>query len=265
MSRDTNWFGGGGACLFGFVFYSEKGALNKLDLITQMGFWCCERDLCVRDSSSCFTPFLCLRSKVVTASVAGVLELLPASLSPSILLPPPCCPSPGTKSSLYSQQQRLSHSIIPHTAPFYSQRRGTLAAVSQAWEEPTRSSRKPLVCTTTKESIHGTALSIHQGWFWDLIGGGRPFKREDFAHISFYLLRTRSVVEEVPQVLLRGGSRLGRAASRRARRGAGRCSRWPRRRARSHGAGTSRRLRLWRCPRPSLGSPARCWQSPWQR
>lgn len=65
--------------------------------------------------------------------------------------------------------------------------------------------------------------------------------------------------------LLRGGSRLGRAASHRVRTGGGRCSRWPRRRARSLGAGTSRRPRPWRCPRLSLGSPARCWQSPWQR
>lgn len=193
-----------------------------------------------------------------------------AGAAPSLsvpLHPPPSTMLPFARDkviSLFTAAEALPLHHPPHS-PFYSQRRGTLAAISQAWEEPTRSSRKPLVCTTTKESIHGTALSIHQGWFWDLIGGGRPFKREDFAHTSFYLLRTRSVVEEVPQVLLRGGSRLGRAASRRARRGAGRCSRWPRRRARSHGAGTSRRLRLWRCPRPSLGSPARCWQSPWQR
>lgn len=118
---------------------------------------------------------------------AGAAPCLSVPLPPPA--PPPFCPSPGKKSPLYSQQQRLSRSVIPQAAPFYSQGRGTLAAISQAWAEPTRSSRKPVVCATSKELIHGTALSIHQGCSGGLIGGGRPFKQEDFAHSSFYLLK----------------------------------------------------------------------------
>lgn len=72
-------------------------------------------------------------------------------------------------------------------------------------------------------------LSIHwvRAVLGGLIGGGETSKRGSFAQASFYLLKC-GVVREGVWVPLRGGSRLGRAASRPARRGGGRCSRWQR-------------------------------------
>lgn len=102
----------------------------------------------------------------VTVSVGGMLELLPASLAPFTTLPF----ARDKVTSLFTAAEALPLHH-PHTAPFYSQGRVTLAAISQAWEEPTRSSRKlqpALLCTISKESLHGIALSIHQGWFWGL-------------------------------------------------------------------------------------------------
>lgn len=116
------------------------------------------------------------------------------------------------------------------------------------------------------QRVHPQNCSFYtSGLLWGFNRWRETFQARRLCPQQFLSTQTWSVVVEVSQVLLRGGSRLGRAASLRVRRGAGRCSRWPTRRARSHGAGTSLRLLLWRCPRLSLGSPAGCWQSPWQR
>lgn len=179
------------------------------------GWWCCEGDSSF--PSSHFTPFLCLRSHGGGHSHCWGCW----SCSQPFWPPPPHCPLPGTKSPLYSQHQRLSCSITPQSSPFYSQGRVALAGKSP----PEAAESLSLLCVTSKEWIHGIA---HQSRFWDLIGGGETFKRGDFAHTSFYLLKTWSDAEEVSQGLLRAGSRLGRAASHQVRRGAGRCSRWPR-------------------------------------
>lgn len=63
------------------------------------------------------------------------------------------------------------------------------------------------------------------GWFGGLTDGGETSKQDDFAQASFYLLKCGVMWGEASQVPLRGGSRLGRAASHPARRGGGRCSR----------------------------------------
>lgn len=166
----------------------------------------------------------------------GMLELLQASLAPSILLlPPPRCPLPGTKSPLYSQHQRLSHSITPPrsqgrvTLPFYSQGRVTLAATSQAWEEPTRSSRKPQPALCHIQGVDPWNCSFcTSGLVWGFNRWRENFQARRLCPHQLLSTQTWSDVEEVSQVLLRGGSRLGRAASHRARRGGGTCSRWPR-------------------------------------
>lgn len=143
----------------------------------------------------------------VTARVGEMLELFPASLAPSILLLPP----PGTKPPLYSQQLC---SITPHTAPF-----------SSYWLPSARLGKSP---PESLSHIQGVDCSFYtSGLVWGFNRRRENFQARRLCPHQFLSTQTRSVVEEVSQVELRGGSRLGRAASQ-VRRGGGRCSRWPR-------------------------------------
>lgn len=117
----------------------------------------------------------------------------------------------------------------PHAAPFYSQGRVTLAATSQAWEEPTRSSRKPQPALCHIQGVDPWNCSFcTSGLVWGFNRWRENFQARRLCPHQLLSTQTWSDVEEVSQVLLRGGSRLGRAASHRARRGGGTCSRWPR-------------------------------------
>lgn len=144
--------------------------------------------------------------------------------------PPTTLPFARDKvTSLFTAPEALPLHHSPHTAPFYSQGRVTLAATSQAWEEPTRSSRKPQPALCHIQGVDPWNCSFcTSGLVWGFNRWRENFQARRLCPHQLLSTQTWSDVEEVSQVLLRGGSRLGRAASHRARRGGGTCSRWPR-------------------------------------
>lgn len=181
MSRDMNWLGGGHVCLFLYFTCKREHSINWISIL---------RNGAGAVRGTPVFPHHILVLFLRSNGGGGHSQCWGnAGAAPSLSGPLHHTALHQGQSHLFIHSSRGSPAPPPpHAAPFYSQGRVTLAAISQAWEEPTRSTRKPqlaLLCTTVKELLCGTAPSIHQGWFW----GFNRWKENFQAYTSFYLVK----------------------------------------------------------------------------